>query len=973
MAEVDIQTPLEALEPITSPQQFETLVTQQPSLFGQAVLDSLQQLEHDPNVVSFVSPLSDLVKGAQRRPAEAWLTFRTAMDEIEVQGREFEPVLEHLTDLMGSESYDDVIALGEEALPRALELGLGVVVGEIHALLADAFRQRATGDPGDNIDIAIDHTVGALAAALDPAHRVSLQMNLAVLVASRKKGDPAENSEDGVAILRGALDQLDDTSPGDLRATVQTNLARALQVRERGDHLANLREARDLAIAALEWRSLDRNGEDWAYTKINLGAITADLSILGEADPAHAESHLLDVISAAPEVGDASLIGAVHASLGGLRRRAAERIAVQEGRVVIGPGKPPLPGHAESELLRTAREHLSAALALLDPEADRDLVGGTLDDLGAVHEALGDDGSAIEVYRRALSALRPTSTPSECQHAGGRLGELLARRGDWHGSAAAYSMAIQAGEFAFHARLETADRAAEAERSGNLGRWAAFALAKTGDTDLAVLALENSRTREFRRRLGLAADEAFVEQLPSEARIDYLQALAELSVASLSAQSDDAGRRLQQVLSRIRDLPGFEGFAKGVDWSDVAAAVEPESPLVYVDPTPFGTLILSVADTAGGITRTARFLDTPSSYDVFMALIFGDTSSPTAPSSYLAGTSGANDDPEAFRRGLDHVLATLGDWIARPLAEDLENLGTTGVTIVACGPISQAPLHAATWSGERGTVSLLDLFDVRFTPSATLHLACLRRARELADKDLRLTAVGNPDLGDPKHDLPAAEPEVREIARHFPSHNAAIATREQATSSFLAANAPTATHLHLACHGKGGLLDPQDAGLALADGWVPAAELAGQKLAARLTVLSACETAVAEIARLPDEAFSLSTAFLAAGSAGAVATLWSIDDAATALLMTRFYEELFNGSQPTQALRRTQLWIRELTETEEDAFLDEHPWLSDEFKRRVDQGRKPGLRSPSDSDAAWLGRRPYSAPEFWAAFVAVGA
>src|SRR5205823_3209168 len=97
---------------------------------------------------------------------------------------------------------------------------------------------------------------------------------------------------------------------------------------------------------------------------------------------------------------------------------------------------------------------------------------------------------------------------------------------------------------------------------------------------------------------------------------------------------------------------------------------------------------------------------------------------------------------------------------------------------------------------------------------------------------------------------------------------------------------------------------------------------------ARLTVVSACETAVAEIAHLPDEAFSLSTAFLAAGSAGAVATLWSIDDAATALLMTRFYEELFDGGHPARALRRAQLWLRSLSEAEEAAFVAVHPSLA---------------------------------------------
>src|ERR1035438_10172746 len=103
-----------------------------------------------------------------------------------------------------------------------------------------------------------------------------------------------------------------------------------------------------------------------------------------------------------------------------------------------------------------------------------------------------------------------------------------------------------------------------------------------------------------------------MEQLPPDARVDYLQALEELSVASLGSDSDGAGRQLQEVLINIRKLPGPADFAKGVSWSDVASAVEPGSPLIYVNPTPFGTLILTVADSAGQTTSAAGVHAAPS-------------------------------------------------------------------------------------------------------------------------------------------------------------------------------------------------------------------------------------------------------------------------------------------------------------------------------------------------------------------------
>lgn len=139
-----------------------------------------------------------------------------------------------------------------------------------------------------------------------------------------------------------------------------------------------------------------------------------------------------------------------------------------------------------------------------------------------------------------------------------------------------------------------------------------------------------------------------------------------------------------------------------------------------------------------------------------------------------------------------------------------------------------------------------------------------------------------------------------------------------------------------------------------------------------MAVLSACQTAIADISELPDEVFSIATILLAAGSACSVASLWSVDDFATALLMTRFYEELFGETapRPPEALGRAQLWLRRLDEKGERAYLAAHPDLERVFKARVHAGRTPGDRVGSRAGrATW----PYSHPQFWAPFIAVGA
>jgi CHAT domain-containing protein len=73
----------------------------------------------------------------------------------------------------------------------------------------------------------------------------------------------------------------------------------------------------------------------------------------------------------------------------------------------------------------------------------------------------------------------------------------------------------------------------------------------------------------------------------------------------------------------------------------------------------------------------------------------------------------------------------------------------------------------------------------------------------------------------------------------------------------------------------------------------------------RLVVLAACDTA----GPVPNSAgvASLARAFLAAGVPAVVASLWSVDDRATAKLFQSYYRTLRGGADPVTALRDAQL------------------------------------------------------------------
>jgi CHAT domain-containing protein len=92
-----------------------------------------------------------------------------------------------------------------------------------------------------------------------------------------------------------------------------------------------------------------------------------------------------------------------------------------------------------------------------------------------------------------------------------------------------------------------------------------------------------------------------------------------------------------------------------------------------------------------------------------------------------------------------------------------------------------------------------------------------------------------------------------------------------------------------------------------ADGLMPLSDIYSLDLSAELTVLSACQTALGKETK--GEGFvGLTHGFMSAGSKTVVASLWKVDDRATAILMADFYESMLQqGMSPAAALRSAKL------------------------------------------------------------------
>ena len=248
---------------------------------------------------------------------------------------------------------------------------------------------------------------------------------------------------------------------------------------------------------------------------------------------------------------------------------------------------------------------------------------------------------------------------------------------------------------------------------------------------------------------------------------------------------------------------------------------------------------------------------------------------------------------------LQRHLTTLLTRVQRPLAR-LYNLllapvlpavGDRRLVLAPYQRLHYVPFHAL-YDGAR---YIIETREVSITPSATL----LQRALAApAHTPQRALLVGLPD-----EYAPRVADEVAALAPLF-AHSITLIGAD-ATRRHLQRHAPTADLLHIACHGRFRSDNPFFSALHLADGWMFVRDAYELDLHASLVTLSACETGLSALAP-GDDLVGLARGFLLAGAPALVVSLWVVDDAATATLMTCFYRALLAGLRPAAALRHAQ-------------------------------------------------------------------
>ena len=131
-----------------------------------------------------------------------------------------------------------------------------------------------------------------------------------------------------------------------------------------------------------------------------------------------------------------------------------------------------------------------------------------------------------------------------------------------------------------------------------------------------------------------------------------------------------------------------------------------------------------------------------------------------------------------------------------------------------------------------------------------------------------------------------------------------------------------------------------------------------------MVAMSACQTGLGEITG--DGVFGLQRGFKKAGANSLLMSLWKVDDKATQMLMTKFYEYFLSGKSKLKSLTLAQKYLRE---------YEEYDTISDDSNLTASQLRKKQKLNDGQgvSSAETIRIKPFDKPQYWAAFILLDA
>jgi CHAT domain-containing protein/tetratricopeptide (TPR) repeat protein len=616
-------------------------------------------------------------------------------------------------------------------------------------------------------------------------------------------------------------------------------------------------------------------------------------------------------------------------ALGDSRQQALSRLGVGEVQIELGDPQ-------------AALRELDPALAVLREAGDHRREAQILRLRGRALARAGQSREALSVFQDALTQARTLGDRVneiailEERAAAERSLGLLAEARTHAGQAVAQVEALRAGFVSPNLRaafLATQRRAYALQID---------LLMEAGHDREALSLSERARARSLLdvlhsgHQAGSTVPAALLERRQSLRR--RLSAKADQQLKQNGA-NDTLRREIETLLA---DLDSIEAEIRRLD-PNYAAVADPhplsvEEIAKLLDP---GTLLLEVA-----LGEEHSYLWIVGAGGTFRSVELPPERTIAALAQQLHGELSTVEAGSGRRREAAEALSRL---LLKPVWEEASR--ASRLVVVPDGALHLVPFAAlpAPGSGE----DLVDRFEIVSLPSATT-LALQRRRLEHRPPAAKWAAVfADPvfSAGDPRlakaGNRPAAKPDslFADLPRLASSGREAEAiTASAPRDQVWAALGPAASReaalsgdlrnyrvIHFATHALADIRNPELSGLVLSlvdgagqprEGFVGLSDIYDLDLGADLVVLSGCQTGFGKEVR-GEGLMDLTRGFLAAGVPRVMASLWRVQDRATAELMTRFYHALWQEHLPAAAaLRAAQRALRR----EEPRYKNASSW-----------------------------------------------
>ena len=247
---------------------------------------------------------------------------------------------------------------------------------------------------------------------------------------------------------------------------------------------------------------------------------------------------------------------------------------------------------------------------------------------------------------------------------------------------------------------------------------------------------------------------------------------------------------------------------------------------------------------------------------------------------------------------LDDVLLQLYINLISPIRDEILPYKNR-IQVIAEGALNYLPFESLIYKDGKDKKHYA-LEEFNFTYLSSLYmLQLLYQFPENQDNTSLL-------VGDPDNTLPYARQEVEDIAKQMQNQPVLLVGKNASLKKFKA-NTSDKAIIHLATHGFVDRKTIKDSWLIFSDSKLTLSEIYELNLdETGLMVLSACETGIGKDGL---ETTSLARAFANAGVQYLIASLWKVNDESTKILMTKFYDEMYNGVSYMQALHNAKLHL----------------------------------------------------------------